>query len=368
MSAENSITHEVALAQKSEADLKDISNLNQLWQTEFKAGRSQLYKPDGSINHYALENFRRYNILLHEMGPETDFANWNPKYWYKLFFSNPFKSTKQFLRQRINGQLRGNKMTMLKMFDTLETLGVDKILRKHDASQTPGNPFVYLHKGCVFNTRWLRYAYFVFLAQKYLKQDINESPRRFVSLDLGCNFGGFSYFFKSEFPKTTQILVDLPDQIVLADYFLRNKFKDAKIATYLDIRKLEKIDRQFVEKFDFVLIPITQYDKLMPDVADMYTNFDSLGEMMRPWFEYYMKSAAFKGVKIFMTTNRFVSSPAHEPTHGNDLTIWDYKLDQFNHILFDVNPILTLYSKIHHKYFYSIESFSSQFFDFIGKK
>lgn len=357
----------VALAQRKEAYFHELGELTELWQNEYQRAQSHLYREDGTIDQEVLENFRRYSILLHDLGPETAYANWNPRYWYKDFLKNPLRGAKQFLRQHLNGQFRGNKAMMIRSFEILKRVGGLEILKRHDVSQTPGNSYCYRYQDCTINGRWPRYAYSMLLLHKHLKTTI-EQDRKFVNLDLGCNYGAFSYFFFSEFPKTTHILVDLPDQIAIAHYFLSQRFQNARIASYLDFKNLPSLNRNYVENFDFVLVPITQFQKLEPGVADMMTNFDSLGEMTRQWFSFYLESAVFKKCRYFMTTNPFISSPWHDPTHGNDLSLWDYPWDDFETILFDVNPMLNQYTTIQNKYWYTIESLSSSFFDFIGKR
>ena len=63
----------------------------------------------------------------------------------------------------------------------------------------------------------------------------------------------FNALFKTIYPQTTQIIIDFPQQLILAYYFFKTKFPNAKI---LDFRNFDKCDfsRKELIKYDFILI------------------------------------------------------------------------------------------------------------------
>lgn len=100
----------------------------------------------------------------------------------------------------------------------------------------------------------------------------------------------------------------------------------------------------------------------------MITNFFSFGEMRRDWFRGYLDSAAFQGAEYFFTCNRFESAPRMCPTYDSDLTILDYPLDQFDKVFFGTFPLYPYYVTRQALITYDKSAYSSQYFDFIGKR
>ena len=355
------------------AALKDeeIEHLTENWQYQVQAASSKLYDHKGRVKISILENFRRQTygdeLFIGDEGPYTDYADWNPKHWCKNFLSNPVSGLKQFSRQRLSGLSRGLRKSLIEKYNILKREDAIHLLQKYPVSKTPGNPFSFHYKGCAFNARWAIQIYFINLLNKHLSGDIKKYAS-FVNLDLGSAYGIFSYLFKSEHTNTKHILVDFPDQMVLAAYFLSKIQPTAKIATILEYSDQECIDRKFIEAYDYVLVPVTFFEKIEPNAIDMLTNFVSLGEMKPKWFHYYLHSKLFRKTPYFFTCNRFVSSPRHEPTHDTSITILNYPLDQFKRILFDINPLFIYNIKQKHKFFFEKRPMSSYQFDFIGMR
>ena len=111
-------------------------------------------------------------------------------------------------------------------------------------------------------------------------------------------------------------------------------------------------------------MPYFYYNKLAPGSIDLITNFASLGEMNRNWFDYYLKAEPFLSVKYCFMVNRIQSYP----TYDNDLTIMDYPLNDFKKIHFGVWPIPPYIYKKVLMFFSEKDLFSSQYFEFIGER
>ena len=345
----------------------DVSNLTENWQYQIQDANERLFDLEGKPKKAILENFRRHGLFIGDNGPYTDYANWKPKYWYKVFLNNPVYGTKQFLREKLGGLSRGEKKSLIERYHILERENAIPLLKKYPVSKTPGNPFIFHYKGCEYNARWARHIYLINLIHKHLKIHI-EKYTDFINLDLGCGYGSFPYLFKSEYPNTKHVLVDFPDQLILVAYFLSTAMPSAKIATILDYSDRDRIDREFINKYDFVLIPVSLYEKIESGSIDMLTNFVSLGEMKPEWFNFYLKGKLFETSSYFFTCNRFVSGPRFEPTHNTSITIMDYPLDQFETLLFDINPLFIYNIQQKYKFFYEKKPMSSYQFEFIGKR
>ncbi len=351
---------------RSKTELSTDS-LADTWKKRVEAAPSLLFTAEGKIRMSVFENFRRMDVFIPDSGPITDYSNWNPRYWAAPFLKNPIMGAIDIARQTFNGYTRHFNRILLEYFEILKKEGALDLLQKYDVSTSPGNPYAYRHQGHTFNVRWARHIYFINLLRRHLGKELS-SRQKFVSLDLGSAYGVFSNLFKSEYPKTTHILVDFPDQLLLAAYYLGRAFPEARMATLADFSDKEVISREFIDQYDFVLVPVDWYKKLAAGSYDMLTNFVSFGEMSREWFDHYLDCESFKSAEFFFTSNRFVSGPRMDPTHNTGTSVRDYPLDDFETFLFDVNPLFTHYFVRKAFFFSERKPISSYLFDFIGRR
>jgi len=169
---------------------------------------------------------------------------------------------------------------------------------------------------------------------------------------------------KKEYPQSCQILLDFPEQLVLAHYFHAMNFPDARIAGFREIYEKGKIDRAFLEKYDLVLVPLSLYKNIQKGAVDLVMNFASFGEMKREWFDLYLKNEPFLSAKYFFTENRFQSAPDYD----SDITVLDYPLHDFKTLRFGICPIFFHYYAKKNMIFNEKKLLTSQFFEFIGER
>jgi hypothetical protein len=185
----------------------------------------------------------------------------------------------------------------------------------------------------------------------------------FVALDIGGSYGPFSALFKRNHPDSHHVLVDFSEQLLLAYYFLGMYFPEAKIAGVKEISDQANISREFIEQYDFVLAPVEYYTRLAPKSVDLVSNFRSLGEMSRKWFETYVDADVFTSAKYFFTANRVQSYPSY----NSDLSILDYPIwDRSKRLHFELSPLLS------HTYgrsflFFNKRSNHSPVFEYLGE-
>ncbi len=191
----------------------------------------------------------------------------------------------------------------------------------------------------------------------------NQLADNFIALDIGSSYGIFSYLVKNEFPQSHHVLVDFPEQLILAYYFLRTCFPGARVAGLKELRDKETIPRALVEQYDFTLIPVPFYSRLAGGSTDLVTNFASFGEMTRKAFDSYLKSEPFLTAKYFFTANRVKSAP----TYDTELTIVDYPIwDAQKRLHFDICPVFSHYYAGRYLFFCT-KLFYPPFFEYIGK-
>lgn len=335
----HSIEKDLQLQHLQESGFKP-DDLGKWWQTICSKEAKRFINPDLSIDANVLNDFRKLTIFVTDL-PARQASLFNLKY-------------------HLNGARRGEKKVLKGLIRVLNEYNYIELLKKYPTSLT-GNPNVYKYKGLSFTRRWVKHIYFLGLFKEILEKRLSKD---FMSIDIGSSYGIFSYLLKKEFPHCHLILLDFPEQLTLAHYFLATDFPNARIASYKDIYQLEKINRDFLTNYDFVLLPWYFYTKIGPGALDLLTNFVSFAEMSRKYFDYYLKQEPFLSTKYFFTVNRFQSAP----TYDNGLTILDYPLRDFEKIHFAINPIIKERYKRKWRFFYEYDPYPSQFFEFIGKR
>jgi len=264
------------------------------------------------------------------------------------------------MRSHISGHRRGIKRLLSYSLDVIKKYGYTSLLTKYPVNEI-GNPNVFKSEGYTYTYRWLKHIYSLGLINNILENKIQDG---FVTLDIGSSYGVFDYLFKKEYPNCCSVLLDFPEQLVLAHYYLGMSFPEAKIAGYKEILGEDKLDRAFFNNYDFVLVPLSLYNRIAPKSIDLVVNFASFGEMRREWFDYYVKAEPFLSAKYFFTENRFQSAP----TYDTDITILDYPLLDFKKLHFGICPIFSHVYKRKLLFFYERLYFTSQYFEFIGER
>ena len=337
------------------------------WQERVWANTKLIFQDDGHVNWQALVNFRRPCVFIPDMHPNSEFGDFDFVTWARALIKEPIAATARMGKEWVSGSGRGGRRHVLEAYDSLVNDGCLNLIEKYPTRGSPGNPYYLTHKGSTFNLRWLRHLYFVNLLQRHLDDAIRVQPD-FTALDLGCGYGVFTYLLKSEYPKSRHIMIEFPEHLILCYYFLLRTFPDAKFLVVLTPSDVEAFDPATVDNYDFVLIPPECYQKLKGVKVNLYTNFISLGEMTREHFDGYLNHPVFQTCDWFFICNRFESQPRLEPTHQTDFTILDYPLADFERLFFGVSVPHLYYYKRRHLFLYEKTPFSSQTFDFIGKR
>jgi putative sugar O-methyltransferase len=332
-------------AQKNEAEKASPGELDKKWAFLTKTQPERFINKDLTINKESLRNFLKLQLFIWDSPNAFSFPR------------NPLK----YLIYPLSGARRGAIKFLKEHYYILEKNGCIELLKKYPISRV-GNPAVFKYKGCEFTSRWARHIYNLYLFNKVFGKAIKMD---FINMDIGSSYGIFSNLLKKEYPRSHQVLLDFPEQLVLAHYYLGMIFPEAKIASYKDLIDAKEINRKYIEKYDFVLIPWFMYKNVNSYSLDMLSNFASLGEMRREWFNYYLKSEPFLSTKYFFIHNRFQSYPEYD----NDLTILDYPLKEFNTLHFGICPVQFFYMyNAKYIFFYWKKLVSSQYFEFIGER
>jgi putative sugar O-methyltransferase len=315
-------------------------NSSDLWSSRATKSLEHFISPDKTVNFEAIENFRRDQVYIIEM----------PVY------GTSFLDT-------ISGARRAGRVDMRKRFEIMREHGALPLLKKYPL-QMAGNPHAMELEGYSFNKRWSHSLRYLGLSKEYLSAPLSKDSDNMTVLDIGGAYGVYLWLMKQEFKNIKAVLVEFPEQLILAYYFWASSHEGAKINTLEEAYEAEVIDREFIERYDYTLVPIDCYSKLTGGAADLITNFFSLGEMNEEWFDTYKNSDVFRNAKYLFTINRFFS----KPTYGTDIDILSYPLNDYKKLFFNISP----YDHYHYRGKWKILTekveYTSQFFEFIGER
>lgn len=281
---------------------------SQWWNRKFQAGTARLIGSDARVNAAALKNFLRSRVFIGD-DPRCDLNAFTP-------------------RNLLLGSRRGRRAVLKRCLEILEEHGLVELLRKYPCP-TAGNPWLFEYEGLRYTHRWFKHIYALGRVNALLRDRLG---RGFVAVDIGAGHGMFQNLVYQEYPGCHQVLVDLPESLLLARYYLGTCFPQARIAGPEVLHEQASISRELIEKYDFVLLPSSWYEKLQPGSADMITSFACLGELKREFFEYYVGAPVFRAARYLFTINPI--SAQSFIFKDSDVTILDY-------------PIWTPHKKIH---------------------
>jgi len=114
-------------------------------------------------------------------------------------------------------------------------------------------------------------------------------PKRPVIWEIGAGYGGLARILKSYIPNSCHIILDLPETLTYASYFIAYNFPDKKIAYLSDIiDRLDEFDRLIVE-YDFILIPPWVSPYIPKSSVDLVIDTYSMSEMSKVYAKYYIR-------------------------------------------------------------------------------
>jgi len=292
------------------------------------------------------------NIIFVSDSTSNNIRGYYSNSWWFFLFHKLFSL--------ISAARRGGVKAAKIDFNVLRKNNKLDLLNKYPMPVT-GNPCMISYKGYKFTNRYIRHIYFFSIFKEHLEQHL---PKNLLVLDIGPGYGTFQSLIKKEFPKSKHILVDIPGQLLLAEYYLQIEFPYAKVATIADVNAQDKINQDFIECYDFILIPADQYTKLYTDKIDLVTNFVSFIEMPKYWFDLYTNSTPFKTAEFFYTVNRYDSYP----TYSSGITIMDFPFENYEKLFFRSLPILKYYFSSMLFFIAIKKRYPSELFQFIGRR
>lgn len=307
-----------------------------VWNEKYSGAR-QRYLTDGGIDRDFFRNFRRNRIYVSD-NPGFD---WNDP--------------------SIDESYRQYERALCRLFvQILHKHGYLDLLAKYP-STTVGRPYLYRTSGdreLTFTHRWFKHVYSIGKVNELLRQALGPEP---VTLDIGSAYGVFQYLFHQEYPGSHQILVDLPEHLLFARYFLASCFPRARIAGTRELAGLTVVTREFASQYDFILMPAHLYERMEPGSVDLLTSFACLGELTREYFDYYVRHPVFATARHWYTVNPVSPSRDSQHSGGTDICLLDYPVWDSERLYFGVSPVFV------RSYGYRAAPFPP-FFEYIGRR
>ncbi len=232
------------------------------WEEMSRRFRDELFNENGKINRDYLVNFRGIKELP----------------------ANIVKD--QFL---VVNRGFGYYISYLKAIDlVLEYHRYAKVVKKEIlfslSESYAGNNLAVHYRGVRLSIRLLFHS--IILDNIITNTNFNS---RVTIWEIGAGYGGLARVLKSYINNSCHIILDLPETLVYASYFIAYNFPDKKVAYLSDI--IDRLDsfNELIDEYDFILIPpwVSRY---IPDSSiDLVIDTYSLGEMSKSYVKYYLE-------------------------------------------------------------------------------
>lgn len=165
-----------------------------------------------------------------------------------------------------------------------------------------GNPFGYEEDGVIVTGSSCSLYYY---AQK-INQLVHGVDRPTVA-EIGGGFGGMLYYLMKTNPNVHSINFDLPEVLMISQYYLMMSFPEKKFLLYDDARDKTSISQKDVRSYDVILLPNFCLPRLDDLSVDVFANTHSLSEMSYPTVEEYVKQISRVTKKYFYHENSEVA-------------------------------------------------------------
>ena len=216
--------------------------------------------------------------------------------------------------------------------EILSSIGAEQLLIDNPVHITPGATSSYFMNASSLNLRWLRYIY----ALKRIL-DFKVLQKGSVWVDVGSYYGGLQGLVHKYAQDSKIVMVDFHHQLCRSFIYLSQLYPEATHITPNEVGKYSSLND--MPDGSFVYVPVSDYDKISNQTVDLVTNYFSLGEMRREYFDRYNNSPLFSESKLTYLVNRVVSAPFFEKVYDNDLSILDYYSKHRETKYFDIFPM-----------------------------
>lgn len=195
-------------------------------------------------------------------------------------------------------------------------------------SRTLGG-FGFLIDGALVNEDTLKfYEGLIVLDREGILKKFRDASVRHMVIEIGSGWGGFAYQFKTLFPATTYVLVDLPASLIFSATYLMTLFPGARVK-FVDGSSGSTIIPD-APSFDFIFAPHYGWHDLAIGTPDLAVNFASFQEMTTAQVDGYVGGLRGMGCPILYSMNR-----DHSP-NNDELTTVRSVIKNYYAVAYDV--------------------------------
>lgn len=161
-----------------------------------------------------------------------------------------------------------------------------------------GNPFGYLIDNIIVTGSSCSLNYYAKKLFSLIK-NIKEP----IVAEIGGGFGGLMFYLFMQTPNITCLNFDLPEIIVIAQYYLMMAFPEKRFLLYGEPGSEGAISKMQFDGFDAILLPNFKLPDLDDLSIDAFYNIHSLSEMDFPTIEEYIQQIGRTTRKYFFHEN-----------------------------------------------------------------
>ena len=186
-------------------------------------------------------------------------------------------------------------------------------INKYKFNNHVGNPRCLIYENKILNFDDLYHVYAIWQLDRYI---IENNSKTNIVVEIGGGYGNFANKFKSLRNVSKYIIIDLPEVLLLQNYYLSQMDKNYKIINLIDTSIDIDIEH---DEFDFLLIPFNIY-QTYNFKFDIIINKRSFGEMPRDVLNDYFKWLQFNINEngLFYIVNRYAFTKSNDKNKLRD--------------------------------------------------
>jgi putative sugar O-methyltransferase len=297
-------------AKKQEHERGAFGSLGELW-TDFMAVKAQALTPE------AIHHFRRNRLALGHLNGTVAL---DEDISLKTTGAEGQRLFAKFIMRQEWGSNAERQCAYRHVHDW-HRIGreVDPGLLASFEDNRVGGPITVVHQG----RRLTRHVvYSAYQCTVLLRWSGLHPSRPALVCDIGAGYGRLARHFTRIFPRATYLLLDLPESVALASFFLKSSMPGTRIGTIRDFEPDAPIAPDALAGYACVALPWWYIENLVDESVDLFINISSMGEMSHAFIEYYMAQIHRLARGSFYWVNRLVGNP-----RGNRIPFSAYPFD-----------------------------------------
>ena len=232
------------------------------WEKAATTFHNLLFNEQGRLNKALVQNFRKEEIFEQTVGDTFTYVDQKQSYF------------EAYLKA----------IDLVLSYHRLAAVVPKEVLAALSESHA-GAPMCVEYRGLRLSEKLLFYA----LATGDLLRHIPYSPAHHYVLDIGAGYGTLAAILKNYIPKSTYILVDLPEVLVFAAYYLKETLPNASIGLLDDLDHLDDANfKESLAEYDFLLIPPAALKKIPSKQIDLVISTASMGFLTQESLSFYL--------------------------------------------------------------------------------